>query len=237
MGSDEARAIANMAASENPAAFLYLGDVYEAGTPEEFARNYDAVYGALRAITLPTPGNHDWPNHAVGYDPYWSSVIGGTPAPYYATSVAGWQLISLNSEMDHSETSPQGIWLRKQLKAPGSCRLVFWHRPRFSGATHGDQPDMDPVWKPLRGHAALVLNGHEHDMQQMRPRGGITELIVGAGGRGRYPVDTSYPGLVWSDDSTNGGLRLTLRPGRAQFAYVALGGKTLRSGNVRCRTS
>ena len=235
-GSGDGRAVARMIAAENPAAFLYLGDVYEAGTAAEFRDNYDAVYGALRTVTLPTPGNHDWGNHAVGYDPYWAQVAGGTPPTYYATSVAGWQIISLNSEEPHGAASPQLAWLKKQVKAPGTCRIAFWHRPRFSAATHGDATDMGTVWSALRGHASLVLNGHEHDMQQLRRRNGITELIAGAGGRERYDVDASDPRLVWSNDSSYGAVRLTLSPGRARFAFVATGGKTLKAGSVGCQT-
>jgi hypothetical protein len=233
-GTSAARGVASMVAAAHPAAFLYLGDVYEFGTAGEFAHNYDPVYGAMRSITLPTPGNHDWSNHAVGYDPYWSAVTGGRPPSYYAVSVGGWRLISLNSEEDHGPGSAQSLWLARQLRAPGTCRLAFWHRPRFSAGLHGDQPDIAPFWRALRGHAAMVLNGHDHDMQLMRPKAGITELVAGAGGRGHYPVDAADPRLAWSDDTSDGAVRITLEPGRARYAFVATGGRVLRSGSVGC---
>lgn len=235
IGSDAARAVEGMIAATRPAAFLYLGDVYEFGTAAEFAANYATVYGGLRAITLPTPGNHDWPNHRVGYDPYWARVTGRRPPPYYSVSVAGWQILSLDSETDHGPGSAQLAWLRTRLAAPGTCRLAFWHRPRFSAGLHGDQPDVAPVWNALRGHATLVLNGHDHDMQQMRPRAGITELVAGAGGRNHYPVSAGDPRLAWSNDRVDGAVRITLAPGRARFSFVAAGGKVLRSGGVSCR--
>ena len=234
-GTAAERAVSAMIAARRPSAFLYLGDVYEYGTAAEFRRNYHTVYRRLRAVTLPTPGNHDWPNHRVGYDPYWARVTGRTPAPYYAVSVGGWRIISLNSEMDHGPRSRQVAWLRRQMRAPGTCRLAFWHRPRFSAGLHGDQPDIAPFWKTLRGHARIVLGGHDHDMQQLRPRAGIVQLVAGAAGRGHYPVDESDSRLAWSDDSTDGALRITLTPGRARFAFVAVGGRVLRSGAVRCR--
>ncbi len=234
-GTAPEKAVSAMIAAARPAAFLYLGDVYEFGTAAEFRGNYDTVYGALRPITLPTPGNHDWGNHRAGYDPYWSAVTGRTPAPWYAVSVAGWRIISLNSETDHSAGSPQVAWLRRQLRAPGTCRLAFWHRPRFSAGLHGDNPDVAPFMRALRGHATLVLGGHDHDMQQFRIRGGLTQLVAGAAGRGHYPVDESDARLAWSDDSTDGALRITLEPGRARFAFVSVAGKVLRSGAVSCR--
>ncbi len=73
-------------------------------------------------------------------------------------------------------------------------------------------------------------------MQWMRRRGGITALVAGAGGRGLYPVDDSDRRLVWSNDTLHGAVRLTLRPGRATFSFIAEGGRVLRSGSVGCRS-
>ena len=191
----------------------------------------------MRAITLPTPGNHEWGNRAVGYDPYWSQVTGGTPPPYYAVSLAGWRLVSANSETDHGSASAQVRWLRGQMARPGTCKIVFWHRPRFSAGLHGDEPDIAPLWDATLGHASLVLNGHDHDMQRMRPVRGVTELVSGAGGHILYPVDTGHPRLAWSHDRDYGALRLDLRPGSARWTFVSSLGRTLDSGTIRCRSA
>jgi hypothetical protein len=58
---------------------LYLGDVYENGTAEEFTRNYQTTYGRLARVTAPTPGNHDWSNEDSGYAPYWRRQLGVGP--------------------------------------------------------------------------------------------------------------------------------------------------------------
>lgn len=50
--------------------FLYLGDVYDEGTAEEYEANYAPVYGHLDAVTSPVVGNHEWPNVAEGFIPY-----------------------------------------------------------------------------------------------------------------------------------------------------------------------
>jgi Calcineurin-like phosphoesterase len=232
--SEGALSVARLIEGARPTRFVYLGDVYERGSAAEFAANYQTVYGPLRAITLPTPGNHDWPLHTTGYDPYWARVIGGRPPPYYDVSLAGWQLISLNSETDHSSGSPQIRWLRGRVAGPGSCRIAFWHRPRYSAGTHGDQPDVQPFWDALIGRAALVLNGHDHDMQRLSPHHGITELVSGAGGRSHYPV-ASDPRLAFSNDQQYGALRLRLSPGVARYAFVSAAGRVLDSGVTRCR--
>lgn len=234
-GSERAKRVGRMIAGARPARFLYLGDVYETGTRSEFERNYRSVFGALGSRTLPTPGNHDWPRHTEGYHPYWLSVKGRRMPATYATRIRGWDLLSLNSENVGSSDSPQMRWLRAQVRSGGTCRLAFWHRPRFSAGTrHGDDPGVEPFSRELRGRAALVVNAHEHNMQEFLPRDGIRELIAGAGGKSLYAGRADDPRLAWSNTTDYGALRLRLRQGQADWAFVAADGRVLRRGSSRC---
>jgi calcineurin-like phosphoesterase family protein len=215
---------------------LYLGDVYEEGTAEEFTRFYGPTYGRFAKVTSPTPGNHEWPLHREGYDPYWRKALGATPASFYSLRVGGWQIVSLNSESAHGAGSAQVRWLERAVSGPGNCRIAFWHRPRYNaGTVHGDAPDIEPLWAALRGHARIVLNGHEHNMQRFARRDGITEFISGAGGRDHYGV-RDRPDLRFADTEHFGALRLALEPRRARWAFVGIDGTTLDSGTIRCRT-
>jgi hypothetical protein len=234
-GSANGRAVAKRIAAGRVDRLLYLGDVYLAGTRADFARNYATTYGPLAPRTAPTPGNHDWPNSDVGYDPYWRRALRREPSDWYAFRAAGWHLLSLNSEAPHGRGSPQERWLRARLRAPGTCRIAFWHRPRFSAGTHGDQPDMAALWNDLRGHAAIALAGHDHDMQRFKPVDGITQFVSGAGGRSLYDVRSDDERLAFANDDEYGALRLVLRPGRARYAFVATDGRVLDRGRSRCR--
>jgi hypothetical protein len=234
-GSERAKRVGRMIAATRPARFLYLGDVYPTGTRAEFERNYKPVFGALDRITLPTPGNHEWPLHAEGYDPYWLGVYGRPMPTTYSTRIRGWDLLSLNSENVGTSGSPQMRWLSDQVRTGGTCRLAFWHRPRFSaGLTHGDDPSVEPFWRQLRGRAALIVNAHEHNLQEFRPRNGIRQLIAGAGGKSLYGVRAEDPRLAWSNATDYGALRLRLSHERADWAFVALDGRVLRRGTTRC---
>ncbi len=224
-----------MIEEDRPHLLLYLGDIYEDGTAEEYEEAYAGAWGRLAPITAPTPGNHEWDEREEGYDPFWERHGVTTSPHYYSLWLGGWQIISLNSEQDASEDSPQYRWLRDQVRAPGTCRLAFWHSSRYSAGTrHGDDEDMDPVWDALTGRARLVVTAHDHAMQRLAPREGITPLVSGAGGRSHYPVEGDYPGLEWANDTDYGALRIELRRGRADFAFMAVDGRQLDSGSVRC---
>ena len=168
--NDGARRLAAYIRAQRPDRFLYLGDVYEDGTSREFRLHYDPLYGSLARITDPTIGNHEWENRFSGYYPYWRAKKGRRQPPWTSTSLAGWQILSLNSMTGHASGSRQLRWLRKQVRAtPGDCRIAFSHAPRFSAGEYEDDPGMAPLWNALRGHAKAFLSGHDHNLQRMRP--------------------------------------------------------------------
>ena len=235
--SRASRRLVDRIAAGRPDRLLYLGDVYERGTPADFRKHYDPTWGRLAPITAPTPGNHDWPRHTSGYYPYWAEALKRPQtAAWYAFRAGGWSILSVASETDHDEGSPQLTWLRRQLRTGGTCRIAFWHRPRFSaGAHHGDADGMAPVWNALRGRAAIVVAGHEHHMQRLRPIDGITSFVSGAGGHSRHPLRRDDRRLAFGDDRQDGALRLRLRRGVAAYAFVSSAGRVLDRGTLRCR--
>jgi acid phosphatase type 7 len=234
-GSAPSARIAALIARDRPTAFLYLGDVYEGGSAGDFRRDYAPTFGRLRSLTLPTPGNHDWDQRGAGYRPYWGRLTHGRPPSHYAVSIGGWQIVSVSSEDGRDPKAAQVRWLKRRLAGSGTCRIVFWHRPRFSAGMHGDQPDVDPLWRAVVGRAALVLNGHDHDMQRLAPVDGTTEVVSGAGGHGLYRVDRADTRVTWFNDRTYGALRIRLLRRRAALAFVAESGRVLNRFSVRCR--
>jgi len=220
---------------------LYLGDVYERGSAREYRRRYAPGWGRFKSITRPTPGNHEWSARAEGYDRYWGGrARGARGAHYYSFDIGRWHFVSLNSHEDSSPGSTQLAWLRRDLaRRRGSCTIAFWHRPRYSAGAYRNEPtnvDLEPFWRVLRGRAVAVLNGHDHNYQRFKRRRGITQFIVGGGGRRPlHEVDRSDRRLAAADDRTLGALRLDLRRSRLLYQYRAIDGERLDSGRIRCR--
>ncbi|HEX2231963.1 MAG TPA: metallophosphoesterase [Thermoleophilaceae bacterium] len=234
-GSLAARRMAARIARDRPDRFLYLGDVYDTGTAAEFRRNYEPSYGRLKRITEPTSGNHDWPNRHTGYLPYWRRAKGRPQRYWYSFRLGGWQVLSLNSEAAHGAGSPQLRWLRERLREPGTCRLAFAHRPRFAAAgLHGDSPDMSAVWNTLRGHTRIVLGAHEHSLQRMRRRDGMTQYVAGAGGSILYSMGRDRR-LAFGRAKVTGALRIVLEPGRATLEFRTSSGALLDRSRAACR--
>jgi hypothetical protein len=237
-GSTAAREVASMVTSHRVDRLLYLGDVYETGTAQEFQANYRPLYGRLGAGTAPTIGNHEWHNIATGYVPYWTAARGTPPPLRYSFAASGWQLVSLNSNLPTDDD--QEAWLDREIRgAPryGDCRIAFMHHPRYSAGLHGDLAGLQGVFEELRGHARILLAGHDHDMQRLHPIDGITQYVEGAGGAELYPVNRDDPRLAFFDDSHHGALRLALRPGRAVLSFLAADGSLLDRSVVRCSHS
>ena len=237
-GTLAAEGVAAMVRNRRIDRLLYLGDVYETGTPEEFRRNYEPLYGSLSRRTAPTIGNHEWPNVASGYVPYWASVRDTPPPLYYAFEASGWQLISLNSNLPTA--TPQEAWLRREIsRAPhfGDCRIAFMHHPRYSAGLHGDLTGLQGIFDELRGRATIALAGHDHDMQRLHPIGGITPYVDGSGGAELYPVNRDDPRLAFFDDTHHGALRIELSHGRATLSFVREDGTVLDRSEVDCQQS
>jgi hypothetical protein len=235
-GSAAGKQVAARIAKDKPDRFLYLGDVYPVGSAVDFRANYGPTYGRLRRITEPTSGNHDWGNRRSGYLRYWRKAKSHKPPSYYSFKLGGWEFLDLNSEAPHGKSSAQLGWLRKRLRsAPGNCRIAFWHRPRFSaGTVHGDAPDTAPLWNALRGHARLVLTGHDHTMQRLRRRNGLTEYVSGAGGATLYR-NRRDSRLAFGRSGVAGALRIVLEPGKATLEFRSSSGKLLDRSRATCR--
>ena len=98
---------------------------------------------------------------------------------------------------------------------------------------YGDDPSYEPFWRALRGKARLVLSGHDHNMQRLRPRDGIVQIVAGSGGRELYPLHGDER-LEFGRDDRVGALRIVLEAGRARLAFRPLDGRRLDSSSVSC---
>jgi 3',5'-cyclic AMP phosphodiesterase CpdA len=228
--------------------FVPLGDVqYESGTYADYVRVYDAAFGAVRSVTRPVPGNHEYVTPgARGYFRYFGALAGRPEAPWRSFKPAkGWRVLLLNSNCGPvggcGAQSPQGKWIRRTLaRAKEPCVIAAWHHPlHTSGEYAGDADSRSrakPLWKLVQaGGADVVLNGHDHIYERFKKLGGVQEFVVGTGGKSHYAITTKAPGSRKRIGHRYGVLRLTLHPNRSYgYAYVAVNGAVLDHGTSTC---
>lgn len=235
-----------------PGTVFTTGDnVYNHGTPVEFARCYEPSWGRHRARTRPAPGNHDYGTpHAAGYFAYFGEAAGAPNKGYYSYNLGSWHIVVLNSNCGAvggcGPGSPQERWLRADLAAhPAACTLAYWHHPRFSSGPHGGTMAVQAFWQALyEAGAELVLNGHDHLYERFAPQDpdgrrdeerGIRQFTVGTGGASLYAVGRPAPNSEVVNTTTYGVLKLTLYPDRYEWEFVPVpGGRFTDSGSGTC---
>jgi hypothetical protein len=253
-GEANATKVATLVNSFNPNLFLYLGDVYESGSIAEFYNWYgtsSSNFSALKAITDPTIGNHEY-NDGVGgagYFDYWSNIPN-----YYSFDAGGWHFISLNSNGSKvgglGSGSPEYLWLQQDLAAnAGSCTIVFYHHPLFNIGTEGPTSNLADMWALMaQSKVTIVLNGHDHDYQRWMPldgtgqpsSSGITEFVAGGGGHGLQDFVKTDSRVAYSNmlnPTAFGVLLLQLSQSGATFTYNSINGSVLDSGFISCKTT
>ena len=110
--------------------FLYLGDVYNAGSYTEYLNYYDPTVGSLKARTNPVPGNHETGTQYKGYYDYWNT---GANNDIYATNAGVWHLVGLNSNISTAPGSAQYTWLQQELSTHNDqCLMVYFHHPHMA---------------------------------------------------------------------------------------------------------
>lgn len=90
--------------------------------------------------------------------------------------------------LESTYLEPEQIqWLEKELAASSSdWKIVFFHHPLYSsGGRHGSDLRLREILEPLflKNNVSVVLNGHDHFYERVKPQKGISYFVVGSGGK------------------------------------------------------
>jgi len=228
--------------------FVPLGDVqYETGSYADFIDVYDKAFGAVRQVTRPVAGNHEYiTSGARGYFRYFKKKAGNPDRPWRAFKAAPeWKVLLLDSNCEYvggcGRQSRQGRWIKRELRSTSAdCIIAAWHHPLQTSGEYAGSADSRgrarKLWRLVDdGGADIVLNGHDHIYERFAKRGGIQEFVVGTGGKNHYDITTKAPGSRKRIGDRYGVLRLTMRAnGTYQHAFVTPYGKVFDSGHKQC---
>jgi predicted MPP superfamily phosphohydrolase len=129
----------------------------------------------------------------------------------------------------------QVAWLEKELKSSGShWKIVFFHHPLYSsGERHGSDIKLRQVLEPLfiKYNVSLVLQGHDHFYERVKPQKEIAYFVVGSGGKLRSGnIDNGSGITARGFDSDLAFMVAEIDGDQMYFNTISRGGGTVDSG-------
>ena len=161
---------------------LMMGDnLYGSETPADYKKKFQDVYQRLldnKVKFYASLGNHDQPNMR------FYELFNMEGKEYYRFTQGNAAFYALNSNyMDKKQLK----WLEDELaKDTSEWKICFFHHPPYSsGGKHGSDKQLREVVEPIfvKYGVNVVLAGHEHFYERIKPQKGIYYFISGAGGK------------------------------------------------------
>jgi Calcineurin-like phosphoesterase len=161
---------------------LLLGDnLYGGEGAKDYKTKFEDVYRPLldqKVKFYASLGNHDEPAQRF----YQHFNMEGKE--YYRFTKGNVAFYALNSNyMDKKQVK----WLEDELKKDTSeWKITFHHHPPYSsGGKHGSDDSLRKVVEPIfmRYGVNMVLAGHDHFYERIKPQKGIYYFVSGAGGK------------------------------------------------------
>jgi hypothetical protein len=157
---------------------LMLGDnLYGSESPQDYQRKFETPYKPLldaKVQFYASLGNHDDPNQKL-YKPF--NMNG---EQYYTYKKGPIRFFVLDSNYFDQR---QRAWLERELNASTDpWKISYFHHPVYSsGARHGSEVDLRAQLEPLfiKHGVSVVLAGHEHFYERLKPQQGIHYFICG----------------------------------------------------------
>ncbi len=173
---------------------IHTGDIaYDDGTIQQYEDNVFGVYGDLfRNIPFfPAAGNHDY--HTMQGAPFREvfNLPGDSGERWYSYDWGRVHFVALDTESDYTK---QVEWLERDLAANQlPWKVIYMHRPPYSSGAHGSDTTLRSKLAPVlkKYGVQLVLSGHDHDYERMKPQNGTAYVVTGGGGVGTKDVGMS----------------------------------------------
>jgi len=211
---------------------LMMGDnMYGGEAPQDFEKKFAEPYKALldqKVKFYATLGNHD---QALQVN-YQNFNMNGKE--YYRFTKGKIAFYSLNSNyMDKKQVQ----WLDDQLShETADWKVMFFHHPPYSSAKkHGSDGQLREVVEPifLKYGVDVVLSGHDHVYERIKPQKGIYYFVSGAGGQLRAgDVDTQAGLAEKSYDRDMHFMLFEVVGDQMYFQAISRTGETIDSGVI-----
>ncbi len=161
-----------------------VGDnLYGSERPQDFKRKFEDPYKPLLdkgVMFYAALGNHD------AREQRFYKLFNMDGKLYYTFKAPKQSVRFFALESTYLE--PQQVkWLDEALGAANEhWKIVYFHHPLYSsGGRHGSDAQLRDVLEPLfvKHGVSVVLTGHDHIYERVKPQQGITYFVTGSGGK------------------------------------------------------
>ena len=213
---------------------LLLGDnLYGGESPGDYTRKFEAPYKTLLDSGVKfyaALGNHDDPNQRL-YKQF--NMNGERYYTFKPSLTAGVRFFALDSNyMDPKQLQ----WFEKELAGSGSdWKIAFFHHPPYASGMHGSDEILKGHLEPLfvKYGVNLVLTGHEHFYERIKPQKGVQYFVLGNSAKLRRG-DINQTGLTaFGYDKGYAFMLMEIDGDELHFQTISESGETIDSGIIR----
>ena len=171
---------------------IHTGDLaYDNGTISQVEDTVFAVYAVLfRNIPFfPASGNHDY--RTMQGAPFREVFNLPGNEKWYSYDWGRVHFVALDTEADYAT---QMAWLDQDLAATAlPWKIIYMHKPPYSSGMHGSDVTLRNKLSPIleKYGVQLVLAGHDHNYERIKPQNGVAYVVTGGGGIGTRSVGSS----------------------------------------------
>ena len=163
---------------------LLMGDnLYGVERPQDFVNKFEKPYKALidgGVKFYAALGNHDERNQR------FYKLFNMDGKLYYSFKAPKQNVRFFALESTYPDPV-QIKWIEDELKGSGEdWKIVYMHHPLYSsGGRHGSDTALRDALEPLflKYNVSVVLTGHDHFYERVKPQKGIAHFVLGSGGK------------------------------------------------------
>ena len=222
---------------------LMLGDNFYGGV--DYVKKFETPYAKLLAQNVKfyaALGNHDGGGKASKETSYAKFNMEGRR--YYtftrgSQGETGNQPLAQFFALDSGQMeAAQLAWLEQALsQSTARWKIAFFHHPLYSsGKTHGADMKLRAQLEPLfiKHGVQLVLNGHEHFYERLKPQRGVHYFISGGAAKlRRNNIRRDNPDFAFGNDETQHFMLFEVKADELRFRAISAAGAVFDSGTLR----
>ena len=216
---------------------VMLGDnIYGSDRPQDFERKFELPYKALldKGVKFyASLGNHD------SREQRYYRLYNMDGKLYYSFKAPKEDVRFFALESTYMDQD-QLKWIEDELKKSNEkWKIAFFHHPLYSSSrTHGSQLKLRAVLEPLfiQYNVSVVLNGHDHAYERIKPQNGIQYFVEGASGKLRVgDLRQGSPLTAYGNDTTRSFVLMEIDGDTLTFNAINMQGTVIDSGTITRR--